>query len=114
MNGHSGRLLVDCPECANAKGWQGATGMRFAAQNIRHEAETEADVDLAELCQWTVDTHYPDPKNNNLCVTCGERWHQDVNIGAVQCQAFTEVRIQNNLWAMRKAWKIREKWKVQP
>ncbi|MBT2268804.1 hypothetical protein [Rhodococcus erythropolis] len=112
MNGHSGRLLVDCPECAKVDGWQTATGLRFAAQNIRHEAETEADIDLAELCQWTVDTHYPDPKNNNHCVACGERWYQDVNIGPLQCLAFIEVRIQNNFWVMRKVWKIREKWKA--
>ena len=70
------------------------------------------DLDLAELCQWTVDTHYPDPKNENRCVACGERWLQDVNIGAIQCQAVLDARIQNNLWVMRKVWKIREKWKA--
>lgn len=51
MNGHVGRVLVDCPECLKVdNGWQTAYGIKHATQLIRHEAATEQEIDLAELC----------------------------------------------------------------
>lgn len=51
MNGHTGRFLVDCPECLKTEGWQNAYGMAHAAKVIAHEAQTEEDIDLAMLCE---------------------------------------------------------------
>lgn len=112
MNGHVGRVMVDCPECLKREGWQDAYGMKHAAQNIRHEAETEEELDLAELCDYIADAHKPDPENDNRCMECGEQWWQDTNIGVIQCQAFLDMRIEKNFWIMRKVWRMRAKWRA--
>ena len=77
--------MVDCPECLKVDGWQDTTGMLHAAQNIRHEAATEEDLDLAELCAAMADLDDPTAR---------------------------QVLHEKNLWIMRKVWRMRAQWRA--
>ena len=108
--GHSGQF-PDCPECAKVDGWQDAYGMRFAAQHIRHEAETEEDLDLAELCEYTADLHQPGP--GMICKGCGEQWMTAAeypNLGGIRCQAYIDVQLMKNMWVISKVQVIQKRW----
>ena len=83
------------------------SGMLYAAQLIRHEAVTEEELDLAEVCEFTAQTHYRLP--NGMC-PCGDKWDPEVPGPVPGCQAFLDVAIQRNFWVMRKVWRMRAKW----
>jgi len=101
--------MRDCPVCVAEPGWEHDWGLRHAAQNIRHEAETEEELDLAEMCLWIAETHKPD--KDLICVGCGEQWWQDANAGLIQCQTYLNARIEKNFWIMRKVTAIRDRWR---
>lgn len=108
--GHEGSI-VNCPECARAVGWQEAWGLRFAAQQLRHEAQSEEDLDLAELCEYTAQTHKPGP--GMICEGCGEKWMTATefpNLGGIRCQAYIEVQLLKNMWVIRKVQVIQKRW----
>lgn len=113
MNGHVNIRLEDCPVCAKMDGWQGKQGLRFAAQHIRHEAETDEELDLADTCEWVAETHYRG--DDGKCVSCGDQWDTaDVypNLhGELQCQTFIDIRSEKNFWIMGKVRAIADKWR---
>ncbi|OZE92469.1 hypothetical protein CH298_02740 [Rhodococcoides fascians] len=113
MNGHVNIRLEDCPECAKVDGWQGKQGLRFSAQHIRHEAMTDEELDLADMCQWVAETHYP---VNGKCVACGDDWdgieaYPNLH-GELQCQTYLNARIEKNFWIMGKVQAIADKWRA--
>ena len=95
---HSGTIDT-CPACLSHPGWQDAVGLRYAAQVIAHEAETEEDLDLSVLCQVTAELHRPG--RDMRCITCGELWHtaeEFPNLGGLRCQAYIDVQLLKNDW----------------
>lgn len=108
--GHEGSIF-NCPECARAVGWQEAWGLRFAAQQLRHEARSEEDLDLAELCEYTADTHHVG--QDMVCKGCGERWYSATdypNVGGVRCQAYIDVQQMKDMWVIRQVQVIQKRW----
>lgn len=111
MSTHANVRLEDCPECSKADGWQGTHGLRLAAQHIRHEATTDQDLDLADVCQWVAETHYP---VDGFCAGCGEPWDSvrtfpDVK-GELQCSTYLATRVEKNFWIVGKVRAISGKW----
>lgn len=98
---HIGRDLNLCPECATYDGWQNAHGMRYAAQIIRHEATTEDERDLADLCEW-VATHHHD-NGSGKCAECGDDWGgHEADLGyPMPCLIFSQTKFEKDAWIGR-------------
>lgn len=104
-----GREMASCAQCATRSGWQQAKGLRFAAQTIRHEAVSEEELDLAEVCEFTAISHHR--LDDGMCA-CGDSWDPENKELPAGCQAFLDVLIQKNFWLMRKVWRMRAKYKA--
>lgn len=109
MNGHVGYEMIDCPVCAAVEGWADSSAIAYAAQVIEHEAAKEQELDLSALCAHAAQDHRP---VDGVCVSCGEAWLEDVNLGTIPCKAYQDIAHQKNLWVMRKVWKMRAKWRA--
>lgn len=98
---HAGQDIMLCPECAALDGWRDAQGMRYAAQVIRHEAITDEERDLADLCEWVATKHHDNGSGN--CAECGDRWGgHDADLGyPMTCRIFSQAKFEKDAWIGR-------------
>jgi hypothetical protein len=87
------------------------TGLAYAAEVIRAEAESEDDIDIAVLCEYAAITHRPGP--DMVCVECGQQWHtaaEHPNLGGLRCQTYMDVVILKNQWIAARVQRIADRW----
>lgn len=87
------------------------TGLAFAADLIRDQAETEDDIDLAVLCEYVATSHRPG--QDMRCLECGELWltaEQKPNLGGLRCQMYCDTVLLKNEWIMKRVQRIQARW----